>query len=109
MSSIKDVLANQSFFSPYTEQLKTTLEAFRKRITEVEAEAKKYKSLSETLEAYPRFLSKEVNVKVSPRAIVKAQVVHTNEIYTSIGDGYVIQQSAYNAARMAERKAKSMY
>ncbi|KAK7204801.1 Prefoldin [Myxozyma melibiosi] len=92
------------FFSPYADQLRSSIEALRRHLSQVENDEIQYKALQDTLQTYPRSLTRTAVVRVGPRAIVRAQVNHTNEIYTSIGDGYVVQQSAFSAAEMAGRK-----
>ncbi|KAK9244068.1 hypothetical protein V1506DRAFT_461823 [Lipomyces tetrasporus] len=95
-------------FSPYAAQLRSSVATLRTRIEQINSDERNYIALQETLTAYPRTLTREAIVQIGPRALVKAQVVHTNEIYTAVGDGYIIQQSAYHASQMAGRRAECM-
>ncbi|KAK9316703.1 hypothetical protein V1522DRAFT_348856 [Lipomyces starkeyi] len=95
-------------FFPYAAQLQSSIATLRKGVEQIEADERNYVALQDTLEAYNRALTRETIVQIGPRALVKAQVVHTNEIYTAVGEGYIIQQSAYHASQMAGRRAECM-
>ncbi|KAK9324631.1 hypothetical protein V1517DRAFT_255672 [Lipomyces orientalis] len=95
-------------FSAYAAQLRSSVATLRTKVEQIDSDERKYIALQETLTTYPRTLTREAIVQIGPRALVTAQVVHTNEIYTAVGDGYIIQQSAYHASQMAGRRAECM-
>ncbi|KAK9372582.1 uncharacterized protein V1513DRAFT_384456 [Lipomyces chichibuensis] len=95
-------------FSPYAAQLQSSIAALRKGVEQIEADERNYVALQDTLETCNRALTRETIVRIGPRALVKAQVVHTNEIYTAVGDGYIIEHSAYHASQMAGRRVECM-
>ncbi|KAK9465136.1 hypothetical protein V1512DRAFT_266762 [Lipomyces arxii] len=94
----------ETFFSPLTTQIQATISSLKSSLTELEADEWDFKDLKSKLEKYPQALTREIDVQVGPRALVKTQVQVPNEIYTAIGEDYVIKQSPANAANMAQRR-----
>ncbi|KAK9239766.1 hypothetical protein V1525DRAFT_424474 [Lipomyces kononenkoae] len=107
-SSYEDPSTAPEIFSAYAVQLQSGIEELRQEIERINSSERNYVALQDTLETYSHALTREAIVRIGPRALVKAQVVHTNEIYTAVGDGYIIQQSAYHASQMAGRRAECM-
>ncbi|KAK9461384.1 uncharacterized protein V1516DRAFT_616540, partial [Lipomyces oligophaga] len=92
------------FMVPFADQLRSKLTSLQSQLAEIDRNEALYNSLKLTLETYPHALFRNVLTRPAPKVIVPATVTRTNEVYTSIGDGFVVQQSAYNAAKMVERK-----
>ncbi|KAK9367875.1 hypothetical protein V1509DRAFT_565846 [Lipomyces kononenkoae] len=107
-SSYENSTTAPEIFSPYAVQLQSKIEELRQEIARINSSERDYVTLQDTLETYNHALTREAIVRIGPRALVKAQVVHTNEVYTAVGDGYVILQSAYHASQMAGRRAECM-
>ncbi|KAK9456804.1 hypothetical protein V1511DRAFT_457122 [Dipodascopsis uninucleata] len=94
---------NPEFLDFYRKQIKEAVESFKLQLTRLSSEELRYHDLSTTLEEYPKKLRHDVMIPISPRALVKGEIEHTNEIYAAVGDGYIIKRSAHEASKMAQR------
>jgi len=65
-----------------------------------------HEKLKKTLTNLPNKLSHPAVISFGSRALVKADIVHTNEILSCAGDGYFIKQSAKQAIDMCDRRIK---
>lgn len=47
-------------------------------------------------------------IPIGKRALMKGKLIHTNEILTSLGDGYFAKYSASGAIALCKRRVQSM-
>lgn len=62
-----------------------------------------------TLSSLPDKLSHEVVVPFGSKALIKAKLVHTNEVLTCIGSSWFVKQSAKQGIEMCERRIARKY
>ncbi|XP_034237839.1 unconventional prefoldin RPB5 interactor-like protein [Thrips palmi] len=85
----------------------TYLEAFHQNYDSVQRWTKwkeDHEQVKTTLSALPDKLSHEVVVPFGSKALMKAKLVHTNEVLTCIGSSWFVKQSAKQGIAMCERR-----
>ncbi|KAK9479088.1 hypothetical protein V1514DRAFT_263663, partial [Lipomyces japonicus] len=87
-------------------QLESAISLLKHRLIQIDRDENSYLDLKATLETHANVLTRPVLAKVGNRGLVRATVTHTNEIYANAGDGYILEKSAFQAAKMAGRRAE---
>ncbi|KAK3927114.1 Unconventional prefoldin RPB5 interactor-like protein [Frankliniella fusca] len=104
--------SNSSPFHPHmpdkeTLWQQTYLEAFQKNYESVQRWTRwkeDHEAVKTALSSLPDKLSHEVVIPFGSKALVKAKLVHTNEILTSIGGSYFVKQSAKQGIDLCNRR-----
>ncbi|KAJ1524574.1 hypothetical protein ONE63_011060 [Megalurothrips usitatus] len=87
----------------------TYLEAFHRNYDSVQRWTRwkdDHEHVKCALETLPNKLSHEVVIPFGSKALMKAKLVHTNEILTCIGGSYFVKQTAKQGVAMCERRIK---
>lgn len=83
------------------------IEAFQKNYESVQRWTRwkeDHEAVKTALSTLPDQLSHEVVIPFGTKALVKAKLVHTNEILTSIGGSYFVKQSAKQGIALCDRR-----
>ncbi|XP_043786261.1 unconventional prefoldin RPB5 interactor-like protein isoform X2 [Apis laboriosa] len=67
---------------------------------------KNHQKVAETLQIFQKDLYVNCMIPIGKRALMKGKLIHTNEILTSLGDGYFAKYSASGAIALCKRRVQ---
>ncbi|KAJ2851893.1 hypothetical protein IWW36_000666 [Coemansia brasiliensis] len=105
MSKVQQVAGGSALttdtYLKYLDQNQIALQTALDQYTEYKAE---YHELQQTLQDLPKEIEHEAMVPVGPLAFFPGKLIHTNEILVLLGDNWFIEQSAFQAVEIAQRR-----
>ncbi|KAJ1742916.1 hypothetical protein LPJ68_001511 [Coemansia sp. RSA 1086] len=99
MSEMQSLPADR--YLKYLDQTQAALQTTLEQYSGYKAE---YHELQQTLVDLPKEIEHEAMIPLGPLAFYPGKLIHTNEILVMLGDNWFVEQSATQAAEIAQRR-----